>query len=147
MKQLFLTLTALLKTVPALRFIDLDKGQLEYYTERPAVAFPCALMNIQISRAENLGGNVQRCFGSGTIRLAFDYQGETAGNTPDAIKAQSLEFFDTVQAVYLAVQGKQGGNGKFDRQSVKEETRRDGLKVISIPFNTNWIDKSASTPI
>ncbi|SUJ26433.1 Uncharacterised protein [Sphingobacterium spiritivorum] len=127
-----------------IRWIDMDKGQLEFYETRPAVAFPCALIKIEIAKTENLGSNVQRCFGRGTIRLAFDYVGETAAKTPTALRQQSLEYFDILQAVYLAVQGKTGGAGKFDRQSAVEENRPDGLKVLNMPFATNWIDKSAS---
>lgn len=50
MKQIYLTLLELLNLVPALKFTDLDKGQLEFYQTRPAVAFPCALIKIEITK-------------------------------------------------------------------------------------------------
>lgn len=126
-----------------IRWIDMDKGQLEFYDTRPAVAFPCALIKIEVARTENLGNNVQRCYGRGIVRLAFDYVGETAAKTPQALRAQSLAYFELVEAVYLAVQGKPAGLAKFDRQSATEENRPDGLKVLNIPFSTIWLDKSA----
>jgi len=159
MDEIYLTLLALLTpdVAPAepkalaiynqlkkIRWVDMDKGQLEFYETRPAVAFPCALIKVEITKTENLGQNVQRCYGKGTIRLAFDYVGETSAKTPQALRQQSLEYFESLKAVYLAIQGKVGGAGKFDRQSATEENRGDGLKVLNVPFTTLWIDKSAS---
>lgn len=159
MDEIYLTLLALLtpEEVPTepkllaiynqlkkIRWVDMDKGQLEFYDTRPAVAFPCALIKVEIFRTENLGNNIQRCYGRGTIRLAFDYVGETSAQTPEALRQQSLEYFEMLKAVYLAIQGKTGGAGKFDRQSAVEENRPDGLKVLNMPFTTIWLDKSAA---
>lgn len=127
-----------------IKWVDMDKGQLEFYSTRPAVAFPCALIKVEIAKTENLGNNIQRCYGNGTIRLAFDYVGETSAKTPEGLRQQSLEYFQLLKAVYMAVQGKTGGVGKFDRQSAIEENRPDGLKVLNMPFTTVWIDKSAA---
>ena len=135
---------AIYNQLKKLRWVDMDKGQLEFYETRPAVAFPCALIKVEITKTENLGNNVQRCFGRGTIRIAFDYVGETSAKTPEALRQQSLEYFELLKGVYLAIQGKIGGTGKFDRQSAAEENRPDGLKVLNMPFTTVWIDKSAS---
>ncbi|RQO78099.1 hypothetical protein DBR40_09115 [Pedobacter sp. KBW01] len=128
-----------------IKWIDKDKGQLEFYEVRPAVAFPCALIKVEITRTENLGRNVQRCHGRVTIRLAFDYVGGTSAATPAGTRQQSLDYFDLAQAVYLTIQGKTGGAGKFDRQSATEEPRPDGLTILNIPFTTVWLDESAKT--
>lgn len=135
---------AIYNQLKKIRWADMDKGQLEFYETRPAVAFPCALIKVEISKTENLGNNIQRCYGRGTIRLAFDYVGETSAKTPEALRLQSLEYFELLKAVYLAVQGKTGGTGKFDRVSAVEENRPDGLKVLNMPFTTVWLDKSAA---
>lgn len=137
-------LLSIFNQLQKLRWVDMDKGQLEFYQTRPSVAFPCALIKIEINKTEDLGNNIQRCYGSGTIRLAFDYVGETSAKTPTALRKQSLEYFELVKAVYLAVQGKKGGVGKFSRSFAREENRPDGLKVLNIPFATVWLDKSAA---
>ncbi|MGV3705436.1 MAG: hypothetical protein ACO1NU_08660 [Arcticibacter sp.] len=127
-----------------LRWVDLDKGQLEFYDMRPAIALPCALIRVELTRAETIGNNDQRCTGRVIIRLAFDYVGSTSKASPATIRQQSLEYFDLLEGVYRAVQGKSGkGVGKFERVNAMEQTRPDGLKVLEMTFNTTWIDKSA----
>ena len=38
--------------VPALRWIDADEGQLDFYTDdRPPVAFPCCLVELSMTDA------------------------------------------------------------------------------------------------
>lgn len=125
--------------------IDLDIGQLEFYENRPAVSFPCALIQISIPRIVTLANNIQQCTAQIGIRVAFDLIGSTAKHTPSAIREKSLEYFDLIGAIYKAFQGKLGtGIGKFDRASVVEEKRPDGLKVVEIVFNTVFIDKSSA---
>jgi len=54
MKTIYNAITARLKEkVPAIRWIDFDKGQLDSM-DRPAVAFPCALLTISVSNARNI---------------------------------------------------------------------------------------------
>lgn len=159
MKEIYLNILQLLSPSPQpaepkqaavynqlkkLQWVDIDKGQLEFYQNRPPVAFPCALINIEINKTENLGNNIQRCLIGCSIRIAFDYIGETSAKTPKGLTEQSLAYFDLLQAVYLALQGKKNGTGRFDRQSLTEEKRPDGLKTINMRFTTEWIDKSAS---
>lgn len=144
MKEIYLKGLELLDTVPAVRWSDLDKGQLEFYETRPAVNFPCALLKVVIDKTENLGQNMQLCHGRVIVRLGFNYIGETSSITPQTARSKSLEYFDILESVYLAFQGKPAGKGKLDRQSAVEENRPDGLKVISLPFATSWIDKTAS---
>ena len=135
---------AIYNQLKKLQQVDMDKGQLEFYDTRPAVAFPCALIKVEITQTESLGNNIQRCYGRGTIRVAFDYTGQTSLKTPDALQEQSLDYFEILKGIYSAVQGKTAGAGKFDRQSAIEEQRTDGLKVLNMPFTTVWLDQSAS---
>lgn len=104
MKQIFIILRNLLKEVQELQFIDLDKGQLDYYENRPRVAYPCALFDFDTA-SETITENIQRVTGLLTVRLAFDYSGETAGNTSDAILKESLNYFDVVDAVRSKLHG------------------------------------------
>lgn len=160
MKEIYLTLlrflTPNLNQVPTdekelwifnqlkkIKWVDMDKGQLDYYENMPSVAFPCALIRVEIGKAVKQGTGLQMCSGSGNIRLAFNYVGNTAKNTPEVVRAQSLEYFDIVQAVYLRCQDQASDlGGKFDRSSVKEEIRPDGLKVVNIPFDITFLDRS-----
>ena len=44
--NLFQSLIEKLKTIDGLRYIDQDIGQLEHYEMRPAVSWPCCLIDI-----------------------------------------------------------------------------------------------------
>jgi hypothetical protein len=147
MKFIYTKVLARLKQIPELAWVDLDKGQLEYYDKRPAVKFPCALIGIQIPRAEDMDNRktIQQCQALVTIRLAFDYTGNTSGVTPDAELQKSLAYFDLVEKVYTYLQGfrDEKNLNPLSRQNLREERRDDGYKVISIPFSTAFIDRAA----
>lgn len=90
--------------VPAIKWIDLDCGQLET-NERPPVAFPCALVGIAITEANSITDTLQECKARISIRLAFDHIGRTANNTPTIEREKSLQIYDVIAEVYKALQG------------------------------------------
>lgn len=142
MKELYLCLINILSTINALKWIDLDKGQLTA-TTRPAIAFPACLIKMEIVKAENQTRTTQILELRVTIRLVFTYLGETALQTPETIRNQSLEYLDTCQAVYLAIQtGLNHQNRPFERLSQTEQ-EADGIKVVNMLFKTVIFDQSA----
>lgn len=145
MKEVFLKSHGLLKEIAGIKWVDLDKGQLESGGRAP-VAFPCALIKVDQTRGDNLGGKVQHCVASLTIRLGFDFTGETSSVTPDAHMQSALAYFDVIENVYKKFQG--NGDKKlspFNRKSMREENRADGLKVIWITFETEYNDFTAAS--
>ena len=144
MKDLYLKTLGLIKTVPSIKFADLDKGQLDNYEVRPALIFPCVLIRLEFPKTENIGAKQQKVQAQITLRVAFDFVGRTASNTPEPVVEQSLGYFDTMTDLYKAFQDYYGdGFTRFSRISLREEKRNDGLKVVNMPFITNLIDKSA----
>jgi hypothetical protein len=134
MKTLYLAILDLLKSVPELRFIDKDKGQLEQYQTRPAVAFPCCLVKIDIPRIETLSVALQRHQAIFTLRVAFDYIGSTNADTPVNTMSQSLEYFDIVEKVQDSIQSKYFKNHPIAFVSALEENRPDGLLILNLRF-------------
>lgn len=128
-----------------IKWIDLDYAQLEAYEMRPDVQFPCVLIDIEFPNTETQGkNNLQMCQARCTLRWAFNFLGGTAKNTPEVVRAQSLEYFNIVKAGYLALQGKKSvGSGSFDRKSIVTEKRADMFKVVANTFATTFLDKSA----
>lgn len=142
MKFIYEKVLAQLQTIPELRYIDLDKGQLEGYELKPSVSFPAALISIQLPRCEDLGAKKQRCQALITIRLAFDISGNTSNITPADKRADSLAYFDIVESVYAKLQGFKDANmNAFSRQNLREERRPDKYKVVAIPFSSSFIDQ------
>lgn len=146
MKDLFIATRSRLKTeVPALKFIDKDKGQLEI--DKPPVSWPCALIKIQLPRTESKddGLTIQDVQALVTVRLGFEFIGNTDGYTSDAHVATSLAYFDVEQAVYEALQGWSDSTfNKLDRGSVREEISGAGHQSILINYSTAYRDSSAA---
>lgn len=135
MKGLFTAVTAKLETLPALKWVDEDKGQMNF--ERPPVVFPCALVDIQLPNTEDLNSKMQDCDAVVTVRLGFDFSGNTNTKTPAAARERSLKYYDVVDAVYNLLQGWSGGEfNPLSRKSFVQEKRPDGYKVVAIQFGT-----------
>ena len=142
MKKVFLDITEKLDNIQTLQWIDEDKGQLNF--ERPPVLFPCALVDIQLPKTDNLNARMQRCDMLITVRVAFDFSGNTSKGTPEAARAKSLEYYDIVEEVYKALQGYATPNfNPLERKSFYQEKRPDGYKVVAIPFTSEFRDTSA----
>lgn len=144
-QSLFVYTRELLKALPSIKWVDLDKGQLERYTIRPQVAFPCALISANITRAKNRNHTQQECEATIVVRLAFDYTGETSAAVDDDLLEESLAYFRVSDEVYKGMQGKTNGNAApFVRVSeIEEASRADGLKVLRLTFTTAFFDNSA----
>ena len=70
-KEIFIAVCDRLKTeVPGLRWIDAEEGQLNT-GERPAVAFPCCLIDISYPSCETHMGGRQKIKAQIQLRVAF----------------------------------------------------------------------------
>ena len=137
MKELFKAITARLDTVPALKWVDEDKGQMNF--ERPPVLFPCALVDIQLPKTQDLNRKLQDCDAVITVRLAFDFSGNTSTITPVAARELSLAYYGVVEEVWKALQGWTDGDfNPLSRKSFYQEKRADAYKVVAIPFLTSF---------
>jgi len=158
--QLYLDLSNHLKSaVPSLRWIDQDFGQLEVFEYRPAVAFPCALIDFAQANFSNMAELAQMADLNITIRIGF--APFSAANTlaPMDVREKALEYYNIEQLVYEAVQGWQPsfeGNiyaQPFIRVSSQTEQRlsasgtqdANGLRVRVLLFNTQLEDYTAVT--
>lgn len=128
-------LARLTAQVPELKWIDLEKGQMNY--ERPTIVFPAALIGISLPKIENLNQKKQVCEAYVTIKLCFDFTGNTSVSTPEATRLASLAYFDLCDKIFNVLQG--WGNGEMNpmsRINVAEELRPDAYKAVKIIFKT-----------
>jgi len=144
MKTLYEALIARLEAeVPELKWIDLEKGQMNF--SRPPIVFPAALIQLQLPKAENLNSTKQECAALITIRLCFDFTGETSNITPEADRLDSLNYFDIKQKVYKALQGWSTTEmNTLKRVNEFDELRPDQYKVSGISFTTSYLDFTAA---
>lgn len=103
MKQLFLDVQTALSELNSLKWVDKDKGQMNF--ENPPVLFPAALVTITIPSAENIVKTRQAATAQIAIKLCFDWGGNTSSVTPAAAKAESLKYYDIVDEVFQKMQG------------------------------------------
>ena len=130
---------------PKIKWIDLDTGQLDKRTDKPAVAFPCALVGIAIRPTRNITDKIQDCEATITVRLAFDNQsGRTSAQAPETGRGKSLEVYDAIADVYAALQG--WGTAAFDtltRSSQGKENSVNGYFQYRLEFKTTFEDNTA----
>lgn len=139
---IYKTVLQKLAEISALKWIDKNKGQLDYAA--PPIAMPCALIRVNLPKCDDLGGNVQQCIGSFSVTLAFKFGGETSKSTPEAIRNQSLEYYQLVEDVYKKLQGYSTSElSPFSRKRVDEEIRQDGLILLTMHFETDYQDFTA----
>lgn len=143
MKILYKKLLELLGEIPQIKWVDLDRGQFDL-SDRPPVQFPCALIEIGLPQCSDLGAKKQQCVARFTIRIGINVLENTSANTPEARLDAALAYFDLADQVYAKLQGYYDRKfGTFTRKSVTQERRPDGLKVMSIPFETVFTDVTA----
>jgi len=129
--------------VPELKWIDLQKGQMNY--ERPTIVFPAALISIQLTNCENLNSKKQRCDVIITVDLCFDFTGNTSISTPEAERLKSLAYFAVVEKTYANLQG--WGTAAFNplsRTNVIDPPRPDAYKVVKNVFKSAFHDYAAA---
>jgi hypothetical protein len=140
-------LQRLREKVPALRWVDLDTGQLKQTGsgQRPPVAYPCALLSTRLARCRSITDTEQDCQAVVTVRLAFDplAAGRTAANAPGDVREASLHPYDIIADVYKALQGFETACfNTLDRVS-QEEEQNPALFVYKILFTVDFIDTTA----
>lgn len=129
--------------VAAIRWIDFDTGQLDS-SERPPVAFPCALLSISVSSARDITDYAQDCVGRVRIRLVFDQQMRTTSSATASVRNAALNPYNIIADVYSALQGWTAGNfSPLSRVRQDREPSRHGLFIYLIEFAVEFEDQTA----
>lgn len=140
MKTIYRDIIERLQTkVPAIRYIDMDYGQLEQ--SQPSVAYPCALISLNFPDCRNLTDDIQDCKAEIIVRLAFDplNAGSTAAHAPEEVRERSLTPYDTIADVYTALQA----FNDMSRKAQGKENRND-LFIYKMVFRKEFEDYTAS---
>jgi hypothetical protein len=147
MKELYEAIvTRLTEEVPALKMIDFEMGQLDALAidERPAVKFPCALLDISYPQCEDESQHTQLVTAHVNVKLAFECPLPTDSLAPSARRAASLAIFDGVDNVYKFLQGFESDEfSSFSRKSQSPDNRYAGIKIINMLFETTFEDITA----
>jgi hypothetical protein len=151
MKVIYTAVMAQLKEqVEELKWIDLDRGQLDYSAgDRPPVAFPAVLIGIALPRCETLYGKVQHCQATVTVRIAQNPPvSRTAAGAPADVRENALQCYDLIERIHAVLQdfGTPAFN-ELSRIRQKKETRADGLFVYEIEYATEFRNDPDEPPL
>ena len=139
-KDIYLALCDRLKEVATLRWVDFDEGQLAITGERPPVAFPCCLVDLQYPACRDLDGINQIVTLNIILKVGFPPGGQTSAAAPEAVRSKALEVFDVLQKVHEAVQGEDldGMVSEISRRRAVKTIRKDGVQVYTLTYDTTF---------
>ncbi|ODS78568.1 MAG: hypothetical protein ABS44_21705 [Chryseobacterium sp. SCN 40-13] len=146
MKQLLTDIQNRLQAaVPALKYIDEDWGQMDYFMPNAPVKFPCALINIGSVNYSNEGKGVQLGMATVVITVADIKLSNTSSQAPVLQKQAAWKVFETIGAVHAALHGWNGSAfyGPLTRTTVTRRKNDDGINLFDIVFTTMIRDDSA----
>jgi len=123
-----------LTKVTGIRWVDEDYGQLEVY-ENPPVAFPCALISVQVPEWIPIKEpSVQPGKAQVIIKLGFDTRHNT-GNAPATQIERAFAHFTIVKAVTFALRGMTGDTFRgLERVSTIKTINEVGVKIYTVTF-------------
>lgn len=148
--QLFLAIQEQIKTqVGAIQWIDQDLGQLDSFEIRPAVAFPCVLIDFVNTQYKEHMQNVQWADITVIVRLGFAPFSSANSATPDIPKEAALEYYELEHALFEALQGFTANDcvQPMIRVSAATERREDFLRVRELIFTTATEDDTIKIPV
>lgn len=134
--------------VPEINYIDQDLGQLEGNGIRPAVAFPCALIDFQGWTFSDLGQLSQLAEGNVTVKLGFAQFSDSSSLNDPLWREFSLEYFDLEWKIHEALQGWSPGAdfGNLTRTSADSENAPKAIRKRPIIYRLEFEDHSTKLP-
>ena len=129
-------------SVPEIRFIDFDRGQLSASSERPPVDWPCCLLSIDYTNCRDLDleVNTQLVTADITLRVAFPPAGETHNHAPERVRDMALRMLDTVEKLHDALQGETLGDtvSALSRSHATMQTLSNRIVVFNLSYSTTF---------
>jgi hypothetical protein len=145
MKTLIADLKTRLATVPAIKYLDEDWGQLDYYSPNQPVKWPCVIIDINQAVWSNQGEHVQIGLAQVSIRVADMKLSNTNVMAPLAQRAAAASIFDLLAAINHVLHGWTAGsaNGPLTRTLTRRVNRDDGIREFEMLYSVQLIDTSA----
>lgn len=145
MKKLIDDIKNRVAAVSALKYIDEDWGQLDYYGSGSPVKYPCLLIDLDQAKWDTEGDRTQRGILSISIRIADMRTANTNYKAPSAQKTKASSFFDIMNAVHANLQGwsYDTDNGPLTRILTRKVKRDDGIREFEMIYQVQFMDDSA----
>lgn len=136
---------------PSIRSIEADLGQMENYPQggRPPLSFPAVIFDIDDTAYDQTGELTQIGESVLVVRICQpSYSGSINSIHPDEINLKAVDYLNTEQEVFLALQGFSFGYAStMIRVSKKLEKRNDEYRVKTMRFSFGVEDNTANRPL
>ena len=132
--------------VPAIKYIDEDWGQLDYYADNPPIKFPAVLVEIGQAQWKNQGRLSQDGQMMVSLMVADMKLNNTSGRAPEAQKTGSKSIWQMLNDIHVSLHGwnpQIEGFGLFSRVSSRRIKREDGIREIEVVYAIGFTDHSA----
>lgn len=125
-----------LKTIPELRYVNLNFGQLDAYFDQKPVVFPCAIIEVKEIDYQHISNFNDQQHATLSIRMASQQLGSL--NNAQA----ETQLVNLVEQVHIALQSfAPNGNkgGKMLRKKLIRRSREDGISEWEYIYHVpNW---------
>lgn len=146
-EQLFESILARIAAkVPGIKYIDQDLGQLENYQLRPAVNWPCLLVDIEETKFSDAAGEmIQIGEGMVSFRLGLVQYSNSSSITPVSVRGKAMSYYRLENDLYKALHGwSPEGFTRLLRRGDVTERRDDDIRVRISKYYFSYTDTSAS---
>ena len=137
-----------LSTIPELRYVDEDWGQLDDYSPNPPTQFPLALIDIGNLQFSDIGKdrtatpqNRQMATGTIVISIANLKLTNSSARAPQTQKDKAWSIWDIVESVHAKLHGTvltpppgAGGLGAMMRNNMRKVKRDDGIQEYEVTY-------------
>lgn len=136
-----------LATIPALKYIDEDWGQMDSYSPNPPAKFPCALIDITAMDFSNIGKdnsanptNRQLADGTVTFIIANAKLSNTSHRAPQSQKDNAWSIWTIIEDLHKKVHGWKPteDSGALMRSGFKRIRRDDGIQEYQITYSIGF---------
>ena len=143
MKVVLQNIQNILATIPELKYIDEDWGQLDDYSPNPPTQFPLVLIDIgslqysDISRDRSaVPVNRQMATGTIVLNIANLKLTNTSYKAPQMQKDQAWSIWDIVETIHQKLHGIAfgGSAGAMMRTNMRKVKRDDGIQEYEVTY-------------
>jgi hypothetical protein len=132
---------------PLFAHVDLDWGQVDFYSGMPPVGFPCALVDVQSATYANAGNRAQIATVAVRLRVVDLILSPTSSPATAQQRERAARVFDLLHQAHRLLHGWTGtpsSYGRLVRTALARARRRDGLHEYTLTFETAITDDSAA---
>lgn len=143
--KVFLAIMARIQSqLPEIKHIDHDFGQLEGNSIRPAVAFPCVLVDFKNFTADSLGASTQMVQGDIVVKLGFAQYSDTSNVNDSLWREFGLSYYDIEWKLNKALHNWTPGDefGYLTRRAMDSENKPQAIRVRPLTYAFEFEDNS-----